>query len=69
MNKKLFSILFVLLITLDAVPFKTFLSFADVAEITTITSDSESKLKSAITTLNKSGGTIYINTPVPYPTN
>ena len=64
MNKKVFSILFLILFTLDSVPCKNLLSFADAAEITTITSDSESKLKSAITTLNKSGGTIYINTPV-----
>ena len=63
MNKKLLSILFVLLIIFDAVPCKNLESFAD-STITTITSDSESALTTAIKTLNKSGGIIYINTAV-----
>ena len=63
MNKKLFSILFVLLITIDAVPCKNLASMAD-STIATITSNSESALLSAIKTLNKSGGVIYIDTAV-----
>ena len=63
MNRKLLSILFVLLIAFDSVPCKNLASFAD-ATIKTITSDSESDLKSAISTLNKQGGVIYINTSV-----
>ena len=63
MNKKLFSILLVLLITIDAVPCKNLASMAD-STIATITSNSESALLSAIKTLNKSGGVIYIDTAV-----
>lgn len=63
MNKKLFSILLVLLITIDAVPCKNLASMAD-STITTITSNSESALLSAVKTLNKSGGVIYIDTAV-----
>jgi len=63
MNKKFFSILFVLLITFDAVPCKNLASFAD-SVIATIAKDSEKDLISAIKTLNTKGGIIYINTPV-----
>ena len=63
MNKKFFSILLVLLITIDAVPCKNLASMAD-STIATITSNSESALLSAIKTLNKSGGVIYIDTAV-----
>ena len=63
MNKKLFTIFFILLISLDAFPCKNLASMAD-ATIATITSDSESALLSAVTTLNKSGGVIYINTAI-----
>ena len=63
MNRKLLSILFVLLIAFDSISCKNLASFAD-ATIKTITSDSESELKSAISTLNKQGGIIYINTSV-----
>ena len=63
MSQKLLSIIFVLIIAFDSVPCKNLLSFAD-ATIKTITSDSESDLKSAISTLNKQGGVIYINTSV-----
>jgi len=63
MNRKLFSILLVLLITIDAVPCKNLASMAD-ATITTITSNSESALLAAVKTLNKSGGVIYIDTAV-----
>ena len=63
MSQKLLSIIFVLIIAFDSVPCKNLLSFAD-ATIKTITSDSESELKSAISTLNKQGGVIIIYTPV-----
>lgn len=63
MNKKLFSILLVLLITIDTVPCKNLVSMAD-ATITTITTDSEADLLNAVTKLNKNGGVIYINTAV-----
>jgi hypothetical protein len=63
MNKKLFSILLVLLITIDTVPCKNLVSMAD-ATITTITTDSETELLNAVTKLNKNGGVIYINTAV-----
>ena len=62
MNKKLFSIFFAVLLTIDTVSCKNLASFGD-ATITTITSDSQSDLKSAISTLNNSGGIIYIDTP------
>ena len=63
MNRKLFSFLFVLLLSFDSIQSKNLASFADVT-IATITSDSESDLKKAISTLNKKGGIIYINTSV-----
>ena len=62
MNKKLFSIFFAVLLTIDTVSCKNLASFGD-ATITTITSDSQSDLKSAISKLNSSGGIIYIDTP------
>ena len=63
MNKKLFTIFLILLISFDTIPCKNLATFAD-ATITTITSDSESALLSAVSTLNKSGGVIYINTAI-----
>ena len=63
MNKKLFTIFLILLISFDAVPCKNLASIAD-ATIATITSDNESALLSAVKTLNKNGGVIYINTPI-----
>ena len=65
--KSIFSILFIILITLDSVPCKFLSNIASLAEddaITTITKDSESELLEAVKTLNSKGGTIYINTPV-----
>ena len=66
--RQLLSIFLLLLITLDSVPCKflkeNLVSLADASAIATITKDSESELLEAIKTLNKSGGTIYINTPV-----
>ena len=41
-----------------------FLSFAEDDAIQTITNDDESALSEALKKLNKSGGTIYINTPI-----
>ena len=66
--RRLISLSFLLLITLDSVPCKflkeNIVSLAESDAITTITKDSESELLEAVKTLNKSGGTIYINTPV-----
>ncbi len=61
MNKKLFSIFFALLLTIDTVSCKNLASFGD-ATITIINSDNESDLIKAISKLNSSGGVIYINT-------
>ena len=61
MNKKLFSIFFALLLTIDTVSCKNLASFGD-ATITIINSDNESDLTKAISKLNSSGGVIYINT-------
>ncbi len=65
---QLLSIFLLVLITLDSIPCKflkeNLVSLADESAIATITKDSESELLGAIKTLNKSGGTIYINTPV-----
>ena len=63
MNKKVFALLLVLSILIDAIPCKNLISFAD-TEIATISSDSESALLNAVNKLNSSGGVIYINTPV-----
>jgi hypothetical protein len=63
MNKKVFALLLVLSILIDAIPCKNLISFAD-TEIATISSDSESALLNAVSKLNSSGGVIYINTPV-----
>ena len=64
MNKKLFSIFLLFLITIDSVPCKDLISFATYTEIATISSDNEQDLLNAVTQLNKSGGIIYIDTPV-----
>ena len=61
MNKKLFSIFFAVLLTIDTVSCKNLASFGD-ATITIINSDNESDLTKAISKLNSSGGVIYINT-------
>ena len=66
--KRIFSFVFFLLLSLESVPCKflksKFVSLAESDAIVTITSDSESELLDAVKTLNKSGGTIYINTKV-----
>ena len=64
MNKKIFSIFLLLLITIDSIPCKNLISFATDTTIATITSDSEQDLVNAVAKLNKSGGIIYIDTPV-----
>ena len=60
------SIFFILLISFNTFSSKfldnKILSFGDAEEIATITKDDETALCEAIKTLNKSGGTIYINT-------
>ena len=56
------AIVLILMIAFDAVPCKNLVSFANT--ITTITSDNEKALLDAVKTLNKSGGVIYINTPI-----
>ena len=65
---QLLSIFLLVLITLDSIPCKflkeNLVSLADASAIATITKDSESESLEAIKTLNKSSGTIYINTPV-----
>ena len=65
---KYISIFYILLISFNTFSSKflenKILSFGDAEEIATITKDDEIALCEAITTLNKSGGTIYINTPV-----
>ena len=53
-----------LLITIDSIPCKNLISFATDTTIATITSDSEQDLVNAVAKLNKSGGIIYIDTPV-----
>ena len=62
------SILILSIISLNLFTSKTLgnkiFSFAETDAISTITKDDESALCNAIKTLNKSGGTIYINTPV-----
>ena len=63
MNKKLFTIFLILLISFDTIPCKNLVSMGD-ATIATIKSDNESALLNAVTTLNKSGGVIYINTAI-----
>ena len=55
------SIVFILLIFLDAFPCRNLTSFA--TTIATNTSDSNKELEDAISKLNKSGGAIYIDTP------
>ena len=63
MNKKLFTIFLILLISFDAIPCKNLASFAD-ATVATIKSDNEAAFLNAVKTLNKNGGVIYINTPI-----
>ena len=63
MNKKLFTIFLILLISFDTIPCKNLVSMAD-ATIATIKSDNEAALLNAVTTLNKNGGVIYINTSI-----
>ena len=63
MNKKLFTIFLILIISFDTIPCKNLVSMGD-ATITTINSDDESALLNAVTTLNKNGGVIYINTSI-----
>ena len=62
------SILILSIISLNLFTSKTLgkkmLSFGEDDAISTITKDDESALCEAIKILNKSGGTIYINTPV-----
>ena len=63
MNKKLFTIFFILLISFDTIPCKNLVSMAD-ATVATIKSDNEAALLNAVKTLNKNGGVIYINTSI-----
>ena len=56
------AIVLILMIAFDAVPCKNLASFANT--IATITSDNEKALLDAVAKLNKSGGVIYINTPI-----
>jgi hypothetical protein len=63
MNKKLFTIFLILLISFDAISCKNLASFAD-ATVATIKSDNEAAFLNAVKTLNKNGGVIYINTPI-----
>ena len=63
MNKKLFTIFLILLISLDSISCKNLASFVD-ATITTINSDNQNELISAVSKLNKNGGVIYINTAI-----
>ena len=62
------SILFLLLIIFDSFSLKflekDLISFGQDDAIATITTDDESSLCEAVKTLNKNGGTIFINTPV-----
>ena len=65
---KYISIFYILLISFNTFSSKflenKILSFGEADEITTITKDDETALCEAINALNKSGGTIYINTPI-----
>ena len=66
--KRIFSFVFLLLLSLESIPCKflksKFVSLAESDAIVTITKDSESELLDAVKILNKSGGTIYIDTKV-----
>ena len=66
--RRIISIAFLLLITLESAPCKflksNIVSLAETDAIVTITSDNESELLNAVKTLNSNGGTIYINTEV-----
>ena len=59
---KKIAISLILMIIFDAFPCKKLASFAGVVAV--ITSDDEIELIEAVKILNKSGGTIYINTPI-----
>ena len=61
-NLVIFSL--ILFLSLYKVLNKNLISFNEKDEIATITEDNESALREAVNTLNKNGGTIYINTPV-----
>ena len=63
MNKKLITFFLILLISLDSISCKNLASFVD-ATITTINSDNQNELISAVSKLNKNGGVIYINTAI-----
>ena len=66
--RRIISISFLLLFLLETAPCKllkhSFITLAESDEIITITKDDEKSLYEAVQTLNKSGGTIYIDTPV-----
>ena len=62
MNKKLFTIFLILLISFDTIPCKNLVSMA--STVATITSDNEKDLYFAISTMNDNGGVIYIDTPI-----
>ena len=62
MNRKLFSILLVLTILIDAVPCKNLVSFA--TTIATITKDDETSFIAAVKKIASSGGVVYVNTPI-----
>ena len=59
---KLLSIALILLISFDSISCKNLASFA--STVATITKDDENALLNAVSKLNKSGGTVYINTPI-----
>ena len=63
MNKKLFTIFLIFLISFDAIQSKNLVSLAD-DTIATIKSDNEEAFLNAVATLNKSGGIIYINASI-----
>ena len=66
--RRIFSIAFLVLITLESAPCKflksDIVSLAETDEIVTITKGDETELLNAVKKLNSSGGTIYINTEV-----
>ena len=67
-SKKIISFSFLLLFLLETSPCKllkdSFITLAESDEIITITKDDEKSLYEAVQTLNKNGGTIYIDTPI-----
>ena len=66
--KRIFSIYFLILLIFNSASCKflesKLITLVETDAIATITSDNESDFVNAIQKLNKSGGTIYINTPV-----